>query len=123
MSPRSRRRGAADMPDAEVPKPSILHGSSPRDRMSAIGQKRISRRFARCPLYPQKRTLVECIWMSAFVPEADPCTAQISRILRLIWFFLMHSLQWPNRLTENISLRQAAPESLEIARLRMEPPT
>jgi len=58
-----------------------------------------------------------------FVPEADPCTAQISRILRLIWFFLMHSLQWPNRLTENISLRQAAPESLEIARLRMEPPT
>src|SRR5262249_361854 len=33
----------------------------------------------RCPTYPWKRTLVEPVRMSAVCPEADSCTAQISR--------------------------------------------
>ena len=59
MSPRSRRRGAADIAmwaDAEVPKPPILRGKNPWDPMSAMSHKRT----------------FKCVrTMSALPPKAD----------------------------------------------------
>ena len=44
-------------------------------RMSALGQKQTSAMSERCPLYPQKRTLVERVGMSALCQKRTLCGA------------------------------------------------
>src|SRR6516165_11766776 len=79
MSPRSRRRGGADMPcwpDARSARTFILRGKNPWDRMSAMGQKRTFTHLRPMSALPPKADIGTQPRNVRFVPKADirlPC--------------------------------------------------